>query len=262
MINVADRTWNDNSIAATLDIKLLPVSCSYRYACIHAFFLQKQYNGQTFCIRVMFTAFMSDASNIMSFYGEKDMNDAAGHAFELWMFQPQKSGQQVIKLSFFKLIFYFLQFAMVVMEIENTFQPTNRNTFNNFLVMKEIILPLEWHSFCLSIDPVTNIVKLYHNDHIQAKLDFKFEETDNQEIFKFMTKGHLGGPKFVGLIADFQIFGTVLPEEAVLAWTGCQTRVRSGENQNVSYLCIHFTDIWRLVFLNNGTRQNNASSTK
>ena len=39
MINVADRTWNDNSIAATLDIKLLPnVSCSYRYACIHAFF--------------------------------------------------------------------------------------------------------------------------------------------------------------------------------------------------------------------------------
>ena len=49
--------------------------------------------GQTFCVRAMITAFMGDASNIMSFYGEVD--NSVGYAVELWIFKPQESGQQV-----------------------------------------------------------------------------------------------------------------------------------------------------------------------
>ena len=48
-------------------------------------------------MRAMFTAFMGDASNVMSFYG--DVDDSVGYAVELWIFKPQKSGQQVIKFS-------------------------------------------------------------------------------------------------------------------------------------------------------------------
>ena len=43
----------------------------------------------------MVTAFMGDAANIMSFYGDADGNDTVGYAAELWIFKPQKSGQQV-----------------------------------------------------------------------------------------------------------------------------------------------------------------------
>ena len=57
--------------------------------------LQKRYDGQTFCMRAMFTAFMSDASNIMSFYGDGDVDDGVGYAVEWWIFKPQKSGKQV-----------------------------------------------------------------------------------------------------------------------------------------------------------------------
>ena len=44
----------------------------------------------------MFTGFMGDASNIMSFYGDLDVEDGVGYGVELWMFKPQKSGKQVI----------------------------------------------------------------------------------------------------------------------------------------------------------------------
>jgi hypothetical protein len=59
--------------------------------------LQKRYEGQTFCIRAMFTAFMGDASNVMSFYGDVDVNGGVGYAVEWWIFKPQKSGKQVNK---------------------------------------------------------------------------------------------------------------------------------------------------------------------
>ena len=45
----------------------------------------------------MFTAFMSDASNIMSFYGDVNVEDGVGYAVEWWVFKPQKSGKQVIR---------------------------------------------------------------------------------------------------------------------------------------------------------------------
>ena len=43
----------------------------------------------------MFTAFMDDAANIMSFYGDVDVADSVGYSVELWVFKPKKSGQQV-----------------------------------------------------------------------------------------------------------------------------------------------------------------------
>ena len=43
----------------------------------------------------MFTAFMDDAANIMSFYGEVNAIDSVGYAVEFWMYKAQKSGQQV-----------------------------------------------------------------------------------------------------------------------------------------------------------------------
>ena len=46
-------------------------------------------------MRAMFTAFMSDASNIMSFYGDVDVKNGFGYAVESWIFKPQNSGQQV-----------------------------------------------------------------------------------------------------------------------------------------------------------------------
>ena len=56
---------------------------------------KKKYDGQTFCTRAMFTAFMSDASNIMTFSGEVDVQDTVGYSVELWVFKPEKSGKQV-----------------------------------------------------------------------------------------------------------------------------------------------------------------------
>ena len=46
----------------------------------------------------MITAFMDDAANIMSFYGEVDVADSVGYSVELWVFKPQKSGKQVFEL--------------------------------------------------------------------------------------------------------------------------------------------------------------------
>ena len=43
----------------------------------------------------MFTAFMDDAANILSFYGNLDVDNNVGYAVELWMFKPRKSGRQV-----------------------------------------------------------------------------------------------------------------------------------------------------------------------
>ena len=55
--------------------------------------MQEKYDGQAFCVRAMITAFMGDATNIMSFY--EDVENSIGYAVELWIFKPQKSGQQV-----------------------------------------------------------------------------------------------------------------------------------------------------------------------
>ena len=44
----------------------------------------------------MIMAFMSDASNLLSFFGSVDVENSVGYAVELWIFKPQKSGKQVI----------------------------------------------------------------------------------------------------------------------------------------------------------------------
>ena len=43
----------------------------------------------------MFTAFMDEAANIISFYGDVDVVDSVGYAVELWIEQSRKSGRQV-----------------------------------------------------------------------------------------------------------------------------------------------------------------------
>ena len=45
---------------------------------------------------------------------------------------------------------------------------------------------------------------------------------DMQGISQLMNKGHLGGPKFAGFIADLQVFRTALPEDMIFKWTSCQ----------------------------------------
>ena len=107
----------------------------------------------------------------------------------------------------------------------NEFFDIDKNVFKNILEMYQIILPFEWHSFCISIDLVKSTMKLYHNDRLQVVQNFTITHGDKEGLSKLMTKGHLGGKKFVGFIADFQIFGTALSEEAILQWTSCQIQV-------------------------------------
>ena len=49
----------------------------------------------------MFTAFMNEAANIFSFYGDIDVNNGVGYAVELWMYKQQKSGKQVTRTIYF-----------------------------------------------------------------------------------------------------------------------------------------------------------------
>ena len=107
----------------------------------------------------------------------------------------------------------------------NPFFDIDKNVFNNILEMKEVIVPYTWHSFCISIDLVKNIIKLYHNDHIQAVQHFTITHNDKEGLSKLMKQGNLGGPKFVGLVTDFQIFGTALPEALIFEWTSCNMLV-------------------------------------
>ena len=58
----------------------------------------------------MFTAFMGDASNVMSFYGDVDVNGGVGYAVEWWIFKPQKSGKQVNKLKKYNVLESFKLF--------------------------------------------------------------------------------------------------------------------------------------------------------
>ena len=114
---------------------------------------------------------------------------------------------------------------MVVVKMGNIFFDIDKNVFKNILEMYEITLPLEWHSYCISIDLIMNNMKLYHNDHLQVVQNFTITHTDQEGLAKLMTRGHLGGPKFLGIIADFQVFGTALSEDSILQWTSCQIQV-------------------------------------
>ena len=131
---------------------------------------------------------------------------------------------------------------MVVIKVGNTFFDIDKNVFNNILEMKQIVLPFEWHSYCISIDLVNNMMKLFHNDHIQVVQNFTIAHGDQQGLSELMTTGHLGGPKFVGYLADFQMFGTALPDETIFQWTSCQIEVIN--MLNIFLFFVHLTGKW------------------
>ena len=91
--------------------------------------------------------------------------------------------------------------------------------------MKEVIVPYAWHSFCISIDLVQNVIKLYHNDHIQFVQPFAITHSDKDGLHNLMSHGYLGGPKFVGYVTDFQIFAKVLHKDDIYEWTACNAKV-------------------------------------
>ena len=89
--------------------------------------------------------------------------------------------------------------------------------------MQEVVLPFEWHSFCISINIAIKKVAVFHNGHIQAVQAFPdTEEVKTENNFKILTSGHLGGEKFVGIVADFEVFGRPMPDQEMLEWTLCQ----------------------------------------
>ena len=49
----------------------------------------------------MFTAFMDDAANIMSFHGDLNVEEGGSYAVELWMYKQQRSGRQVLDKIFY-----------------------------------------------------------------------------------------------------------------------------------------------------------------
>ena len=114
-----------------------------------------------------------------------------------------------------------------------------KNVFNNILEMQEIVVPYAWHSFCILIDLVKSFMKLFHNDHVQVVQKFEVMHDDKEGLSKLLTKGHLGGSKFVGILTDFQMFGSTLSEEIIYRWTSCQIEVFFIYYISLS-ICFHF----------------------
>ena len=101
------------------------------------------------------------------------------------------------------------------------------NQYFTTLFMNETVLPFEWHSFCISIDIARQRGVLVHNDHIQVIQLFNDVETETEDNLKFMTSGHLGGTKFEGAIANFEVFSRPLSDEEIMQWTLCQIEVKN-----------------------------------
>ena len=108
------------------------------------------------------------------------------------------------------------------------------NQFSNILGMDKVILPYEWHSFCISINVDTKEATVFHNGHIQAIQLFGDLDDGVIDEDRFMTSGHLGGAKFVGKLIDFEVFGKALSNQELLKWTLCQSQV----NQNMWLSCV------------------------
>ena len=90
--------------------------------------------------------------------------------------------------------------------------------------MDEVIIPFEWHSFCISIDIGRKQTAVVHNGHVQAIQLFDELNDDTEDELKFMTAGHLGGAKFEGTLTEFEVFGRTLSDQALLEWTLCQNK--------------------------------------
>ena len=129
------------------------------------------------------------------------------------------------------------------MKVGNSYLDIEKNIFNNILEMQEIVVPYAWHSFCILIDLKQNFVKLYHNDHIQVVQNFEVKHNDTEGLSKLLTKGHLGGSQFVGILTDFQMFGGTLTEETIYGWTSCQTKVMLSLCK-INFLLFLFSASW------------------
>ena len=56
---------------------------------------QEPFIGQTFCVRMMFSGFMVDASNIFRFEGAGESNSSSEYSLEWGIFKPAADKQQV-----------------------------------------------------------------------------------------------------------------------------------------------------------------------
>ena len=93
---------------------------------------------------------------------------------------------------------------MVVVKMGNEFFDIDKNVFKNILEMYEIILPFEWHSFCMTIDLAENTMKMYHNNHLQVVQNFTVTHQDQDGLSKLMTRGHLGGQNLLDILQTFR----------------------------------------------------------
>ena len=94
-IQIADRDWNDVSTATR--IKMEPPTKVWNIArdWVKHSNPQESFDGQTFCLRTMFTGFMVDASNIMTFESVGNMSSDVKYSIEFWIFKPKENGEQV-----------------------------------------------------------------------------------------------------------------------------------------------------------------------
>ena len=150
---------------------------------------------------------------------------------------------------------------MIVIKTGDSFAEADENIFNILLEMREIILPFEWHSFCISIDPANKLVKLYHNNHIQAEQHFTIENSGEKGMFRLLTRGHVGGQKFVGYITDLQVFESVVADDVLFDWTSCTVQVDCIETTFNLSLYIN-AEQWGFIFLNCWLGQNSLSNSK
>ena len=86
--------------------------------------------------------------------------------------------------------------------------------------MNEIVLPFEWHSFCISLS--SNAALVYHNGNQQGAQNFTWP--NHQVKLPMLNSGVIGGPKFVGKLADVQVFGRLLSIKELSEWTLCNIK--------------------------------------
>ena len=81
----------------------------------------------------MFTAFMNDAANLMSFYEDMDIDGSVGYAIELWVFKPKKSGQQVsVFKSFYDKLLMFHSLQRLLLRLVKHSLKANKTFFSIF----------------------------------------------------------------------------------------------------------------------------------
>ena len=95
-IRVFHRAWYDEHVAANIIME--PPKKVTRQGYFKIFpnhYFQRPFTGQTFCVRVMFTEFRVDASNIFLFEGAGKSNLSADYSLEWGIFKPAADNQQV-----------------------------------------------------------------------------------------------------------------------------------------------------------------------